>query len=357
MSFSIKENEEDARERLRAFWEGSSMGRPALHVTAAKPEPENGPCPFDGLSLKEKDLLPEWHARQADLQLNNTIYLAEAMPAATIGFGSLLVTAAALAGANYHYVSNSAWIEEIPGLWERPLPQFDASHPVAGKLEKCVRKVAETVGDRGFVNPPVMLDAITNLSQFRTPEQLCLDVVERPCEVCEWCDALTSLYIECHDHFYRLVCELGYGDTSAWLCAMAEGKFEAAQCDFSVMLSPGMFDRLIMPDLRRMTDSMDFSLYHLDGVCQLRFLDSLCSLPKLNGIQWNPEPGECEAMKWLEAFREIRKRKLCLHIGCTVEEAVMLTRELGPDGLLLVLPRFESREDAEQAIQDIKKAS
>ena len=34
MSFLLKNNEEDARKRLKAFWEGSCLGRPALYVTA-----------------------------------------------------------------------------------------------------------------------------------------------------------------------------------------------------------------------------------------------------------------------------------------------------------------------------------
>jgi hypothetical protein len=89
----------------------------------------------------------------------------------------------------------------------------------------------------------------------------------------------------------------------------------------------------------------------------MRFLDQLCSLPRLTGIQWNPEPPAGSPVRWLDALREIRRRGLVLHVGCdTVEEAVVLTKELGPDGLLIILPRFASLGKAEAAIAQVEQA-
>jgi len=355
MSFSLKQNEGNARERLRAFWAGSSLGRPALYVVADQPDFTERPWRGFELDAKGRDLLPEWHAWCAERALAGTVYLAEAMPAAVLVWGGYLTTLATLAGADYEYHSDSAWVRPIPDLWEQPLPVFDPEHPTAKSYELCIRRVAEVVGRRGFVNPAVMLDPLTTLSQFRTPEQLCLDVVEAPDHVRRWSDALTSLYIAVYEHYYRVVESLGYGDTTTWLQAMAEGRMESLQCDFAIMLSPDMFDRFVMPDLRRLTEALDFSLYHLDGTSQMRFLDSLRKLPRLNGIQWNPEPPAGSPVLWIEAFREIRRRGFCLHIHCpTVEEAVVIAKALGPDGLLLALPRFKTVAEAEAAIRALE---
>jgi hypothetical protein len=226
---------------------------------------------------------------------------------------------------------------------------------VAGALERCIEHVAQAVGNRGFVNPPVMLDGMTTLSAFRTPRQLCLDVIESPDLVRQWSDALTTVYLEAYEHFYRLVKALGYGDTTSWLQVTAEGRMEAVQCDFAVMLSPAMYARFAMPDLERLTGYMDYSLYHLDGTCQMRFLDLLRGLPRLNGIQWNPEPGAGSPVQWLDAYREIRKHGFSLYVGCdTLDEALQITGALGPDGLMLVLPRFPTVAEAEDAIARIQ---
>lgn len=352
-----KEDEPDARARLRAFWARSSLGRPALYVIADDPayQPLAWPGP-DGPCI-QNDLDPAWHAHQARKFLDSTLFLAEAMPVVTMRWGSLLTTVAVLAGGEYAYQSDSAWTKPIPGIYERPLPAFDAQHPVVRALERCTRAVAGVVGARGAINPQIMLDGMTTLSLFRTPPQLCLDILERPADVRRWAEALTTLYIATYEHFYALVRSLGYGDTTTWLVAMAEGRCEAVQCDFGVMLSPTQYRQFALPDLLRLTSYLDFSLYHLDGTCQLRFLDELARLPKLNGIQWNPEPGAGPPSEWLGAFRDIRRRGWCLYVACpSVDEALTLTRELGPDGLFLVLPRFKARADAEQAIRDISQA-
>ena len=357
MSYTLKENEAEARTRLQAFWAGESVGRPALLVTA--PNPDHQPDEWSGpeMTLKERDLVPEWHAWRCDQDLKGTLYLAEVMPAATIAWGSHLVTVAALAGAGYEYdTGGSAWTRAIPGLWERPLPRFDPAHPVARSLDGCLRAVAGVVGNRGYVNPIVMLDGMTTLSQLRRPEQLCLDVIERPDDVCHWRDALARIYVDAYEHFYGIVRELGYGDSCTWLGVTAEGRSEAVQCDFAVMLSPAMFERFPLPELRYLTERMDYSLYHLDGTCQMRFLDMLATLPGLNGIQWNPEPPAGPPTRWIDAFREIRSRGLSLYVGCTVDDAVEITRQIGPDGLCLNLGGLNSRAEAEEAIERIARA-
>ncbi len=356
MPFTCKPNEADARERLRAFWAGASLGRPALYIVAANRDAE--PIPWRGAPAPslETDLDPAWHAWYHDEALRCNLYLAEAMPGVGFRWGTLLVTVAAFAGGEYGYHSDSTWIKPIPRLWERPIPRFDPHSPLVGKVEACLRACAAVVGDRGYVNPPSMLDGLTTLSSFRTPEQLCYDVVKRPDDVLRWSAALTDIYTAAYEHFYSMLRGLGYGDTSTWLQPMAEGRFEAVQCDFSVMLSPPMYQWLVLPDLQRTCDAMDYALYHLDGTSQLRFLDLLRTVRGLHGIQWNPEPGAGSPVRWIDAFRRIREMGFCLLVGCSsVEEAVALTRALGPDGLMLSLPRFAGPAEAERAVQQIAR--
>lgn len=351
MPFSVKEHEADARERLRAFWAGSSLGRPALHVTVNNP---NFTPEWEELSLtrKEMDYSPAWHAMCARNGLQDNLYLAEAMPVAQPVYAPHLGLVAVLAGGDYSY-HDSAWIEPIPDIYQRSPPKFDPAHPLVHAMEQILITMAATVGGQGSLNPPAMLDGLTTLSMFRTADQLCIDLIECPEMVMQWNDALTDIYIAAYQHFYRYVKALGYGDTTSWLQVMAEGSMEGVQCDFSVMLSPGMYEKFVLPNLRRMTESLDYSLYHLDGTCQMRFLDLLRTLPRLTGIQWNPETTE-SPLYWLDAFKEIRRRGFVLQVSCyDPEEAIALTQALGPDGLLLILPRFATRNAAEDIIQRI----
>ncbi len=357
MPFGCKRDEEEARRRLRAFWAGESLGRPALHAVVQDPTWRHAPVPGEEAPSVANDWSPDWHARRAAALLDHTEFLAEAMPATGLRFGSLLTVLAVLAGGGYAYHSDSAWIEPLPDIWRRPLPAFSPTGDATRGLERCLRAVADVVGARGFVNPPVLLDGLTTLSGFRTPEQLCVDLLERPDDVRRWSAALTDMYLAAYRHFYGLVTRWGYGDTTTWLSSMAEGSFEAVQCDFSVMLSPRMYEAFVLPDLVRTVEAFDYTLYHLDGTVQLRFLDLLATIPGLTGIQWNPEPGAGSPVLWIDALRDIRRRGWCLHVHCpTVDDAVRLAGELGPDGLLLVLPPFDTRQEAVEAIAAVEGA-
>ncbi|MCL2461836.1 MAG: hypothetical protein FWF44_04160 [Defluviitaleaceae bacterium] len=370
MPFSLKENEQDARERLRAFWAKESMGRPGLYVTADNPayiKRAPAPGPKRSRTAEEKkaaDYDAETHARGNDDNLKSTIFLAEAMPCFTLWWGSALTTVAVLAGGDYGFHDSapgqwyedgdSAWIEPMPDLFKREIPKFDPQSPGAVFLSQCMSRFAEVIGGRGYVNPPMMMDAMTTASMFAGPDELCLKMADDPGEVRRVCDRLTDIYIDGYEHFYNQVKSLGYGDTSNWLNVMAEGRSEAVQCDFSVMISPGDYKKFVMPDLERVTEYLDFSLYHLDGTEQMRFLDLLSTLPGLNGIQWNPQPGAGSPVKWIDAFKKIREKGLCLDLYCNLEEAKIIAKEVGPDGLYLALPRFATVEEAERAIKEIE---
>jgi hypothetical protein len=356
MAFLLKENEKDARERLKAFWEGSSLGRPTLYITAKNPNYEEIPWTGPELDRKDKDINPEWQAWYNNNLLDSCIYLAEAMPAAFINYGSY-TTISTLVGGEYEYYGDSAWIKQIDDIWRKPLPVFDKEHHFIKTMERCLIKVAQIIGNKGFLNPTDLLDGLTTLSSFRTQEKLCFDLIENPEMVINWCNALTDMHIKCYEHFYQFLNKLGYKDTCTWLKVMTEGRFEAVHCDFGVLLSPGMYEKFALPDLRRRTDYLDYSIYHLDGTCQMRFLKLLKTLPKLKAIQWSPEIKTVHPMTWIKDLKEIRNNKLSLYILCNnVEEAIYLTKELGPDGLMMVLPKFNSVVEAEIAIKKIENA-
>jgi len=349
-AFTLKLQEADARERLRAFWDGSSLGRPALGITVAVPG-DPGPL-FDDPTLSQKalDLLPEWHAWNIRSQVGRLQYKAETMPGFAVGWGSFLVTLAVLAGGDYTY-HDSAWILPIPDLYDHPLPAFNPEHPIAQQLTACYQRVMAEVGDAGFVTPPLMMDGLSTLSMFRGPDQLCLDMIEQPATVKAWTAALTTMYIDIYEYYYQLI---GAGYSLCFFGPFAEGRSEGVQCDFAVNLSPAMYKEFVYPDLRRVTDYFDAALYHLDGTCQMRFLEHLRAMPKLNGIQWNPETTAGSPADWLDALQEIRRQRFSLMIWTSPEEAVAITRALGPDGLFLQLPTFTSEAAAEAAIRDIE---
>lgn len=344
----------ESRQRLQAFWSGASYdGSPVLGLQLRLGNPE----PSSELALlppKDRDWRPEWHVHQYRSIARHVQFLAESFPGHHVVIARFLALPALLAGGDYDEDTGNAWIREMPGLFEKDPPVFDLDHPTMKALERCYDALKAAVEGSDFVTPPLMLDGLTTLSMLVGPERLCEAMMDRPGRVNAWAAALNTLYISCYEHIYR---RLGYGRSICFFGPMAEGRSEGVQCDFAVMISPEMFEQFVLADLRRVTDYMDYSLYHLDGTGQMRFLDLLRQCPKLNGIQWNPEPSAGSPLKWLPALREIRRRGFSLHLFCSVDEAVELVRELGPEGLFLKLPDFNSPAEVETACRKLGRKS
>jgi hypothetical protein len=258
------------------------------------------------------------------------------------------------AGADYHY-EDSAWCVHDFDLLDREPPAWDENHWLVRKLDACYDAAKEARGDRGFITPPLMVDPLTCLSMIMTPAELCMALVDRGPRVREWCAALNVVYVNLYERYFQ---RLGYGESLCFFGPMAEGRSEGVQCDFATMLSPDMFGEFVFPGLNDQCKYMDFALYHHDGVCQLRHLDHLAAVEGLNGIQWNPETTEKDHARRLDAFRDMRSRGLCLYFFCKdVDEGLMLTRELGADGLFLKLPEAKNTDEADGWIQQFEEAS
>jgi hypothetical protein len=143
----------------------------------------------------------------------------------------------------------------------------------------------------------------------------------------------------------------------SWLNVMAEGRMDAVHCDFSIMLSPEMYAEFVLPTLRRQAAYFDYGIYHLDGDENMRFLDLIAGVPGLQALQYTRIAGSAYPGRCLGDYRRIRASGLGLYVHCDdVAQAVDVTRQLGPDGLFIVLPMFDTAAEAEQAIAQIDRA-
>ena len=354
--FKLKKNEAEARERILAFWQGKSMGRPALIAYAKNKDYtwqnwESGPMP-----RRQSDLIPSWHANDCRNRLNSNLYLAEAIPSVCMDYGRALVLLAVLVGGDYIYEGINPWIQPLEGVLDMKVPAFDPQHSIVKGLEACLDAIVEVVGDNGFISTPTQIDPLTTLSLLQLQSNLCISLLEEPEKVKAWTHDATTLFIDCYEHFYRYLAALGYTDTSAWLSVMSESRMEAVQCDFSVMLSPDMFNEFVVPDMKRITSYMDRSIWHHDGLVQFRFIEMIAALPKLKAIQWVFTKRE-HPSEHINELKRLRELGLSVYTNVhNINDAVYLTKKLGPDGLMIVLPTFEDEKDAFDAIAKIKAA-
>ena len=352
---SAKSDFLQAKDRVEAWWAGSSLGRPAVICRIAKGDAP--PRPTDERSRAQRDLDPEWHLAQAQWLLDAHEFPAETMPGIYPVHADSLAIPAVFAGAELEYHPDTTWIKPIADIYRRDLGEFSTDDPVFVILDRVLRLMGERLGRRGLLSGLPLMDGVTTLSLFRTPQALCVDVVDRPEDVKRVSRKLNEIAIAAYEAFFATLTALGHPQTITWCDIYAPGKCEMVQCDFALMLSPEMFERFVMPELRLLTGYMDYSCYHLDGTGQTRFLDQLCTLEAIAAIQWNPEPPAPPPLEWLDFYREVRRRGRSLWIACDAETAVGLTRELGPDGLMLSVRGIDTLEQFGKFLKRLTKAS
>ena len=90
-----------------------------------------------------------------------------------------------------------------------------------------------------------------------------------------------------------------------------------------------------LPELKEMTEFLDYSVYHLDGQEQIRHLDQILSLPDLNMIQWTPVVGQPPVTEFIPVLRRIQDAGKGLVLFAGANEIERLTRELAPEGVIL----------------------
>jgi len=119
------------------------------------------------------------------------------------------------------------------------------------------------------------------------------------------------------------------------------------------MISPSMFEGFIMPELRAQTQWMDRSTYHFDGIDQLKHLDLLLSLERLDMIQWTNVAGQPSLLNYMDVFRKIQAAGKCLLLTVQPKEIRYVMEQLSSKGLFL-LTSASSPEEADNIISMVE---
>jgi len=196
---------------------------------------------------------------------------------------------------------------------------------------------------------------IDALSHLMGPDNLMFKMLEEPEEVLAALGTIQSAYRKIHETSYHLVKDVNMGGSCVgWLRTWAPGFHSQMQSDMSVMFSNDMFRQFVEPELRAQTELLDYSLYHLDGIEQIRHLDTLLSIPKLHTIQWTQVAGQPPCTDFLPELQKIQKAGKNLLIHITPQQIEPLLQNLSSRGLCLNLSAG-SQEEGEAILRRIEK--
>lgn len=349
-----REDMDEVRARLTAWWHGEDIGRPALQIHVPReqpweeipvlPEPPGWTGPY---STVDYDYRVHW-ARRACL---GTEYLAEAVP--TVAPDLAPNCLALFLGCQGKEMPGTVWCEPfLEGLEEAEFG-YDPGNFYWDFVLRLTDDTTAWGRDRLLQQFPDLIEALDTLAAMRGTSELLIDLIERPEAVHRALRRLTDLYFRYYDVLYdRMRDEVGGSSYWVW----APGRLAKLQCDFSAMIGTELFDEFELPHLAEMTERLSYTLYHLDGPGALQHVPSLLSLPRLGMIQWTSGSGAepIHDRRWWPLFHRVLESGKSLMVGSNPsdDELRALRKEFGAGfrRMLIVLWR-STRAEALRTIE------
>ena len=294
------------KETYRQFW-GGELERPIIPVVLKGRDPGR-PMPQAPLLSQETCHDFSWSAEQLidriDYELSCYEFLGDAYPYFNLDcFGPGVV--AAMLGGRLDNSSGRVWF--WPGE-EKPIQDIHLALQPDNRWLQRIKDICAAGMERWQGQVLVgMTDLGGNLdipATFVTSQQLLLELIDHP-------DDVIRLTWEAHEAWHQAYAQInavlqpvnpGYSD---WSYIYSDQPSYMLQCDFSYMISPRMFGKFVLPELKATTTRLKRSFYHLDGIGQIGHLDQLLTLPSLNGVQWIHGDGKPDSSHWPEIFQKI----------------------------------------------------
>ena len=342
-------NWEKIQSRMLAYWNRESVDRCCASFEVRKP----GYVDFSGNFYFETEKATEMFRKRFE----NTTYYADAFPFLFPYFGTAGI--AEYTGCKPNRVPETTWFDH----WMEDMDEPDAelirySHPEAfAEQKEAIRDLLVRSNNEYVVSVSDNAGVMDALAEVRGTENLMMDMLTDPEFVEAGLQKLLPIYKQTQTELFELVKENNRGCVHAWMQLWAPSPVAQMQCDLSVMLSPAMYERFILPELNDVCDFLDYSVYHFDGQEQIRHLDHLLSVKKLNAIQWTPVAGQPKTSEFIPVLQKIQKAGKNLVLTPDASEVQTLLDNLSSRGLQLVISGVNTEDEARDLMHLIETHS
>ncbi|NQT94341.1 MAG: hypothetical protein HQ559_16400 [Lentisphaerae bacterium] len=336
MTLQYKPDWEETKERFLAWWNHEYFGRCALAVTAPKDNPPDLPEP-----ASPKSIWHQWHdldliSERNTYGLSRTFFGGEAVPVWHSGYAGNTGIPTFL-GCPLTLDWGTGWHDPIlidPERIDFTSLKIDESHPEYRFTMDMLRRCAEEARGKCVPGVGAIGGCGDTLASLRGTTQLLFDCIERPDQVRAAEDFLMDMWCEHFDRCYEIIREVAEGST-AWFTLWSPGKFYPAQNDFSYNISPTMFREIFLPAIRKQTDFLDHSVYHVDGVEAFAHVDALCELPNLQALQILPGAGKPGPLHYMDVLKKVQAAGKNLHISIGPDQVQPALEQLSARGLFI----------------------
>ena len=317
----IKEDLQEAKERMAAWWDHENTDRPVISYNILEgPGSEKAVIASSALNF---ELCKKWDAIEPILDTfeshsNGLVYGGECIPSYFPNYGPGIM--ASVLGVTPEYKSGTMWyhrpteVKDIISVLESA--KLNDNNEWYMRLKRTTEIAAKRGAKHNYCVSMTDLGGILDiLVSFLGPQTIIIQMRRNP-ELIDTCRAIImEKYLKVYDELQDIINKHVDG-CNTWLNLWAPKKYYTMQCDFSVMLNPKYFERFVLQDLKEQAEHMDYSIYHLDGPEQIKFIDDILKI--VDGIQWVPglkpgvpQDGEDE---WMPLYKKIQKAGKNIHM-------------------------------------------
>ncbi|NVM35252.1 MAG: hypothetical protein HWN81_06630 [Candidatus Lokiarchaeota archaeon] len=375
---TYKEDINDAKERLKAWWDHEIIDRPCIaYYLLSDSKNIKMEYIFDYFGMpwylaQNWDNIEEFFIIFEEI-LKSISFGGEAIPRLFPNYGPGIM--ASIFGIIPKFQSGTVWfhrdtsLEDIIPLLEGV--KLNKNNPWYARLLRITEDVAKRSGNEYSIALTDLGGVMDIISSFLGPTKIILTMKRQP-EIIDKCRTIIlEKLLKVYDDLQTII-ERYVEGCNSWMPIWCPRRWYPIQSDFSAMLSPKYFRRFVLPDIITQAESMDYAIYHLDGPRQIPHLNDLLQEPSITGIQWVPGAGDksSDNEKWMAIYKKIQaagKNLIIDNAGETPNHATHLYKNLNPTGLFMnlifarkmdaayYLPAFMGGNEAEGDYKTFKK--
>ena len=349
----------EADRRWQAFYADELIDRPPVCVTAPRQGygpvgklPMPAPITYQDKAFGDIDEVIERGLALAEA----TFWGGEAVPSFYPSFGPDEI--AVFTGAELRWSSDSQetnWSLPYVQDWEQVFPlRLQADHPLFQRQIEIYRRAAERYAGRVLLVAPDLHTNMDLLAAIRGPQRLCMDLVDRPEQIDRAMGGARRIFRQLWSELVRAgsMDRFGYCLESHALYSQ-EGS-ATLQCDFSIMMSPPMFRRWVLPALEEEAEIVKHVVYHWDGPGALVHTQDLLASRGLHALSFVPGAGHGDPVDHLELLKKLQAGGKSLHVWGTPEQCQRMHKELRPEKVFYCT-ETSTQVEAEALLEWFKK--
>lgn len=346
-----KEDWEQAKKRIEAFWHGEIIDRVCIAITAPRANVKRKEIKAPA-TLEERWTNMDFLLEAAEENIRCTYWGGEAVPAFQPNLGPNVFSA--WLGCELKFAEGTSWAEPLIKDWGsfREL-RFDPENKWWNWMTEITERTAKTGKDKFLVGITDIHGGGDALSALRGTENFCMDLIEHPAEIKKCQEFLKDFWFQIYKELLVLSQKYGQEGSYSWL-GWSPGKTCPLQEDCLALISPKSFKEFFREAIVAETEYLDHSLFHFDGPQCIPHLDLLLEIPTLDGIQWQPGTGHRPMTKWIPLIKKIQQAGKLVYIDISPQELETILSEVSPKGLMIVT-WSPSEEEAKALIKKAEK--